>query len=77
MNLKVSEEHAVQLYMAAQQKMKKFVHEHGLRNRPRSALAFWCMAFRLGCMHTKYGVQNISKQAVSSKANCKKGSYAP
>eukprot|EP00983_Pelagomonas_calceolata_P034732 1088071-Pelagomonas_calceolata.AAC.1 len=38
MNLQVSEEHAVQPYMAAQQRMKKFVHEHGLRNRPHTQL---------------------------------------
>eukprot|EP00983_Pelagomonas_calceolata_P057229 1144968-Pelagomonas_calceolata.AAC.1 len=33
MNLIVSEEHAVQSYMAAKQRIKKFVREHGLRNR--------------------------------------------
>eukprot|EP00983_Pelagomonas_calceolata_P107938 1159400-Pelagomonas_calceolata.AAC.1 len=35
---KTSEEHAVQPYMAAQQRIKKFVHEHDLRNRPRALL---------------------------------------
>eukprot|EP00983_Pelagomonas_calceolata_P018753 589116-Pelagomonas_calceolata.AAC.1 len=54
MNLKVSEEHAVQPYMTAQQRIKEFVHEHDLRNRPLSDLAasgesLRCMAFRLGC----------------------------
>eukprot|EP00983_Pelagomonas_calceolata_P055489 1144167-Pelagomonas_calceolata.AAC.3 len=38
MNLEVSEEHAAQPYMAAQQRIKKFVHEHGLGNRPHALL---------------------------------------
>eukprot|EP00983_Pelagomonas_calceolata_P010173 331176-Pelagomonas_calceolata.AAC.1 len=38
MNLKVSEEHAVRPYMAAQQRIKEFVHEHYLRNRPRALI---------------------------------------
>eukprot|EP00983_Pelagomonas_calceolata_P032857 1028985-Pelagomonas_calceolata.AAC.1 len=38
MNLKVSEEHAVQPCMAIQQRTKKFVHEHDLKNRPRTLL---------------------------------------
>eukprot|EP00983_Pelagomonas_calceolata_P014959 475213-Pelagomonas_calceolata.AAC.1 len=33
MNLKVSEEHAVRPSMAAQHRVKDFVHEHDLRNR--------------------------------------------
>eukprot|EP00983_Pelagomonas_calceolata_P035393 1107125-Pelagomonas_calceolata.AAC.1 len=37
MNLKVSEEHAVRPYMAAQQRIK-FVHEHDLRNRPHALI---------------------------------------
>eukprot|EP00983_Pelagomonas_calceolata_P023247 732708-Pelagomonas_calceolata.AAC.1 len=38
MNLKVSEEHAVRPYMAAQQSIKEFVHEHDLRNRPHALI---------------------------------------
>eukprot|EP00983_Pelagomonas_calceolata_P079694 1154803-Pelagomonas_calceolata.AAC.1 len=40
MNLKVSEEHhdAVRPYMAAQQRIKEFVHEHDLRNRPHALI---------------------------------------
>ena len=38
MNLKVSEEFAVRPYMAAQQRIKKFVHEHGLRNKPHALI---------------------------------------
>lgn len=38
MNLKVFEEHAVRPYMAAQQRIKEFVHEHDLRNRPHALL---------------------------------------
>eukprot|EP00983_Pelagomonas_calceolata_P072253 1151633-Pelagomonas_calceolata.AAC.2 len=36
MNLKVPEKHAVRPYMAAQQRIKEFVHEHDLRNRPHA-----------------------------------------
>eukprot|EP00983_Pelagomonas_calceolata_P055407 1144133-Pelagomonas_calceolata.AAC.4 len=56
MNLKVSEEHAVRPYMAAQQRIKEFVHEHDLRNRPHALIwlsqrgSLRCMAFRLGCV---------------------------
>eukprot|EP00983_Pelagomonas_calceolata_P073428 1152120-Pelagomonas_calceolata.AAC.5 len=35
---KVSEEHAVRPYMAAQQMNKVFVHEHDLRNRPHALI---------------------------------------
>eukprot|EP00983_Pelagomonas_calceolata_P006905 225251-Pelagomonas_calceolata.AAC.3 len=59
MHLKVSQEHAVQPYMAAKQRIRK------------------CMAFWLGCMRARCGVHNICKKAVSSKASCKKGTYAP
>eukprot|EP00983_Pelagomonas_calceolata_P101986 1158756-Pelagomonas_calceolata.AAC.1 len=38
MNSKVSEVHAVQPYMAAQQSIKKCVHKHGLRNRLHALL---------------------------------------
>eukprot|EP00967_Tisochrysis_lutea_P022646 scaffold25829_cov15-Tisochrysis_lutea.AAC.1 len=38
MMLKVFEEHAVQPHMAAQRRIKKFVHEHALRNRPHALL---------------------------------------
>eukprot|EP00983_Pelagomonas_calceolata_P025339 794825-Pelagomonas_calceolata.AAC.1 len=38
MNLKASEEHAVRPYMAAQQRIKEFVHEHDLRNRPHALI---------------------------------------
>eukprot|EP00983_Pelagomonas_calceolata_P054878 1143892-Pelagomonas_calceolata.AAC.3 len=38
MNLKLSEEHAVQPYMAAPQRINKFLHEHGLNNRPHALL---------------------------------------
>eukprot|EP00983_Pelagomonas_calceolata_P052917 1143068-Pelagomonas_calceolata.AAC.3 len=38
MNLKVSEEHAVQPFMAAQQRIKEFVYEHDLRNRPHALI---------------------------------------
>eukprot|EP00983_Pelagomonas_calceolata_P009238 298513-Pelagomonas_calceolata.AAC.1 len=38
MNLKVLKEHPVQPYMAAQQRIKEFVHEHDLRNRPHALL---------------------------------------
>eukprot|EP00983_Pelagomonas_calceolata_P119627 1160625-Pelagomonas_calceolata.AAC.1 len=34
----LAEEHAVQPYMAAQQRTKKFVHEHDLRSRPQALL---------------------------------------
>eukprot|EP00983_Pelagomonas_calceolata_P018967 596898-Pelagomonas_calceolata.AAC.1 len=56
----VSEEHAVRPYMAAQQRIKEFVHEHDLRNRLHSDLAasgesLRCMAFRLGCTRAKCG----------------------
>jgi len=68
----------VQPYMAAQQRIKKCVHEHDLGNRPHALLwLFKCMAFRLGCMHAKCGVQNIWEKAGNSKANCRKGTYAP
>eukprot|EP00983_Pelagomonas_calceolata_P018498 580150-Pelagomonas_calceolata.AAC.1 len=38
MNSKVSEEHAVRPYMAAQQRIKEFVHEHDLSNRPHALI---------------------------------------
>eukprot|EP00983_Pelagomonas_calceolata_P021857 685436-Pelagomonas_calceolata.AAC.1 len=38
MNLKVSEEHAVRPYMAAQQRINKVVHEHDLRTRPHALI---------------------------------------
>eukprot|EP00983_Pelagomonas_calceolata_P010914 353298-Pelagomonas_calceolata.AAC.1 len=38
MNLKVSEEHAVQPYMAAQQRIKEFVYEYDRRNRPHALI---------------------------------------
>eukprot|EP00983_Pelagomonas_calceolata_P010273 333949-Pelagomonas_calceolata.AAC.1 len=38
MNLKVSKEHAVRPYMAAQQRIKEFMHEHDLRNRPHALI---------------------------------------
>eukprot|EP00983_Pelagomonas_calceolata_P034492 1081169-Pelagomonas_calceolata.AAC.1 len=38
MNYKVSEEHTVRPYMAAQQRIKEFVHEHDLRNRPHALI---------------------------------------
>eukprot|EP00983_Pelagomonas_calceolata_P035803 1120415-Pelagomonas_calceolata.AAC.1 len=38
MNLEVSEEHAVRLYMAAQQRIKELVHEHDIRNRPHALI---------------------------------------
>eukprot|EP00983_Pelagomonas_calceolata_P040473 1137630-Pelagomonas_calceolata.AAC.5 len=38
MNSKVSEEHAVRPYMAAQQRIKEFVHEHDLRSRQRALI---------------------------------------
>eukprot|EP00983_Pelagomonas_calceolata_P007513 244932-Pelagomonas_calceolata.AAC.1 len=38
MNLKVSEEHAVRPYMAVQQRIEEFVHEHDLRNRPHALI---------------------------------------
>eukprot|EP00983_Pelagomonas_calceolata_P081056 1155409-Pelagomonas_calceolata.AAC.1 len=38
MDLKVSEEHAVQPYMAAQQRIKEFVYELDLRNRPHDLI---------------------------------------
>eukprot|EP00983_Pelagomonas_calceolata_P008390 274544-Pelagomonas_calceolata.AAC.1 len=38
MNLKASEEHAVQPHIVAQQRIKKFVHGHGLRNRQHTLL---------------------------------------
>eukprot|EP00983_Pelagomonas_calceolata_P007222 234950-Pelagomonas_calceolata.AAC.1 len=74
MNLKVSEEHAVRPRMAAQQRIKEFVHEHNLRNRPHalvwlSKVYHAMMAFRLGCTRAKCGVQNTYEKAVSSKAN--------
>eukprot|EP00983_Pelagomonas_calceolata_P074744 1152679-Pelagomonas_calceolata.AAC.1 len=78
MNLKVSEEHAVRPYMAAQQMIKECVQEHGLRNWPHALL--WLSkvyGIPAGCMRAKCGVQNIYKKAMSSKANCKKGTYAP
>eukprot|EP00983_Pelagomonas_calceolata_P060876 1146561-Pelagomonas_calceolata.AAC.1 len=59
-NTSKSEEHAVRPCMAAQQRIKKFVHE------PH------CMAFRLGCTRAKCGVQNIYEKAVSSKAIAEK-----
>eukprot|EP00983_Pelagomonas_calceolata_P020181 636804-Pelagomonas_calceolata.AAC.1 len=37
-NLKVSEEHAVRPYMAAQQRIKEFVHEHDLRNKAHALI---------------------------------------
>eukprot|EP00983_Pelagomonas_calceolata_P030675 963589-Pelagomonas_calceolata.AAC.1 len=37
-NLKVSEEHAVRTHMGAQQRIKEFVHEHDLRNRPHALI---------------------------------------
>eukprot|EP00983_Pelagomonas_calceolata_P035588 1114256-Pelagomonas_calceolata.AAC.1 len=46
MHLKVSEEHAVQPYMAAQQRIKKYVHECGLRNRPHD-LPWVCKVFSI------------------------------
>eukprot|EP00983_Pelagomonas_calceolata_P085735 1156619-Pelagomonas_calceolata.AAC.17 len=75
MNLKVSKEHAVQPYMAAQQRIKEFMHEHNLRNRPHALilLSLRCTAFRLGCTRAKCGVQSTYEKAVSSKANCRKG----
>eukprot|EP00983_Pelagomonas_calceolata_P014041 449782-Pelagomonas_calceolata.AAC.1 len=39
MNVKVSEEHAVRPYMAAQQRIKASVHEHDLRNRPHALIS--------------------------------------
>eukprot|EP00983_Pelagomonas_calceolata_P064836 1148310-Pelagomonas_calceolata.AAC.3 len=38
MNFKVSEEHAVRPYMATQQRIKEYVHEHNLRNRPHAMI---------------------------------------
>eukprot|EP00983_Pelagomonas_calceolata_P003989 129843-Pelagomonas_calceolata.AAC.1 len=38
MSLRVSEEHAVKPCMAAQQRIKKLVHEHDLRKRPHALL---------------------------------------
>eukprot|EP00983_Pelagomonas_calceolata_P042968 1138722-Pelagomonas_calceolata.AAC.1 len=38
MDLKVFEEHAVQFYMAAQQRIKEYMHEHDLRNRPHALI---------------------------------------
>eukprot|EP00983_Pelagomonas_calceolata_P017695 556366-Pelagomonas_calceolata.AAC.1 len=38
MNFKVSEEHAVWPFMAAQQSNKEFVHEHDLRNRAHALI---------------------------------------
>eukprot|EP00983_Pelagomonas_calceolata_P068889 1150127-Pelagomonas_calceolata.AAC.2 len=38
MSFKVSAEHAVRPYMAAQQRIKDFVHEHNLRNRPHALI---------------------------------------
>eukprot|EP00983_Pelagomonas_calceolata_P045097 1139552-Pelagomonas_calceolata.AAC.2 len=76
--LKVSEEHVVQPYMAAQQRTKKFVHKHILRNRPHAFL--WLSKVcgcRQGCVRAKCGVQNIYEKDVSSKANCRKGICAP
>eukprot|EP00983_Pelagomonas_calceolata_P009029 293441-Pelagomonas_calceolata.AAC.1 len=61
MSLKVSEEHAVRLYMAAQQRIKEFVHEHDQRIRPHALiwLSKACMAFRLGYKHAKCGIQGL------------------
>eukprot|EP00983_Pelagomonas_calceolata_P075214 1152901-Pelagomonas_calceolata.AAC.2 len=61
MNLKVSEEHAARLYMAAQQWNKEFVHGHGLRNRPL-AKVYGIPAGMYAC-----GVPNIYKKAVFSR----------
>eukprot|EP00983_Pelagomonas_calceolata_P012597 403595-Pelagomonas_calceolata.AAC.1 len=38
MSLKVSKEHAVWPYMAAQQRIKEFVHEDDLNNRPHALI---------------------------------------
>eukprot|EP00983_Pelagomonas_calceolata_P013671 438256-Pelagomonas_calceolata.AAC.1 len=76
MNKKVSEEHAVRPYMAAQQRIKELVQEHDLRPH---ALLWLSKVYGIlaGCMRAKCGVQNIYKKAMNSKANCKKGTYAP
>eukprot|EP00983_Pelagomonas_calceolata_P130144 1161664-Pelagomonas_calceolata.AAC.9 len=72
MNLKVSEEHAVQPYMAAQRRTEKFVHEFDLRNRPHALL--WLSkvyGIPAGMYACQVWVQNLYKKAVSSKANCR------
>eukprot|EP00983_Pelagomonas_calceolata_P052218 1142749-Pelagomonas_calceolata.AAC.1 len=38
LNTRVSEEHAMRPYMAAQQRIKEFVHEHNLWNRPHALI---------------------------------------
>eukprot|EP00983_Pelagomonas_calceolata_P046717 1140311-Pelagomonas_calceolata.AAC.2 len=75
--VKVSEEHAVPPYMAAQQRSKEFVREHDLRNRPH-ALIWLSKVYGnpAGMCACQVWVPNINEKAVSSKAICKKGNHA-
>eukprot|EP00983_Pelagomonas_calceolata_P005173 169091-Pelagomonas_calceolata.AAC.1 len=63
--------------MAAQQRIKEFVHEHDLRKRPHALIwlskVYGILAGMYACQ--VWGTDTYEK-AVSSKANYKRGIYA-
>eukprot|EP00983_Pelagomonas_calceolata_P077840 1154035-Pelagomonas_calceolata.AAC.2 len=70
MNSKVSEEHAVRPYMAAQQRINEFVHEHDLRNRPHTLIwlsKVYCIPSGMYACQV-WGTKHLREGSVKSNA---------
>ena len=66
-----SAEHTARPFLASAYRIRRFVREHALADRPHTSL--WLaktMLFLLACMVVKYGVLGSCRQAESSLARC-------
>ena len=71
LNMAKSAEHAACPFLASANRMRKFVREHALADRPHTSL--WLAktyVVPLACMVVKYGVLVFCRQAGSSLARC-------
>ena len=65
-----SAEHAARPFLASAYRIRRFVREHALADRPHTSLWLAKTLFLLVCMVVKYGVLVSCRQAGSSLARC-------